>query len=165
MKPHPYILKSKKVVFINSSSQFSRIRQQLDNITKYVERERLEKDERISEKFERIKEIESDILERVHGEMEANRNMQKRLTYLVEQQSNEVHAQLSMESKQRIQVIEKIKKYASDTVGQANAQYAENCRVREEADAQLFKRIEEESARFMEVLEEQKKVIIHFDHF
>ena len=97
--------------------------------------------------------------DRVQSDMEATREMEKRLTYFVEQRSSELQTQLSSESKQRFRSIESIKKLTSEGISTLNEQYHLNYKVREEADSDVLRRIDDESGKFMEILDDQKKTI------
>ena len=77
----------------------------------------------------------------------------------MEQKTNELHAQLSLEAKQRYQSIKRLQNMTSNGFSQLNELNSSHVKAREEADSALFKRIDEESASFMEVLEDQKKAI------
>ena len=99
------------------------------------------------------------MLNRIQGEIEANRELEKRLAFMVEQRTSDLRAQLAAESKQRFQSVENIKQMTVDGITSLNDQYEQNCKTREEIDSDLFRRIDEESNKFMEIIAERKKAI------
>ena len=114
-------------------SKFARIRQRLDHIIRYIDEDNHEKEERRNKKMQQIREIESEMVNRVQAEMEANKEMEKRLTFLVEQRTSDLRAQLAAESKQRFQAVENIssrysfnKKSTADGIASLNEQYQQN---------------------------------------
>ena len=93
----------------DSNTFFNKVKQQLDGIIRHLEESQ---DERISieqNRIQQIKELEEEMLHRVQGEIEANRDMENRLTQLVNMRTQELVNQLAIESKQCHQSVQLVK--------------------------------------------------------
>lgn len=141
----------------------------------------------VSKKLDKVKELETEMLERVENEIQANRDMEKRLTYFVysnwfnnvsTSEGTQINL-ISAISKQRYEEVERVKKLINERLSRLNDQYNQVLKSREEADTILLKRIDEEcssqrystgsttlikanlsaGSQLLEMLEEQKKSI------
>lgn len=141
----------------------------------------------VNKKLDKVKELETEMLERVEKEIQANREMEKRLTYFVYSNCfNNVSTSegiqinlISAISKQRYEEVERVKKLINERLNRLNDQYNQVLKSREEADTLLLRRIDEEcssqrystgsntllkanlstGSQLLEMLEEQKKSI------
>ena len=106
----------------------------------------------VSKKLDKVKELETEMLERVENEIQANRDMEKRLTYFVysnwfnnvsTSEGTQINL-ISAISKQRYEEVERVKKLINERLTRLNDQYNQVLKSREEADTILLKRIDEE---------------------
>ena len=185
-------------------AKMNKLKQRFENIVKYIEgksfsvyflfkilkysiADKLNCEEMINKKLDKVKEIETELLERVESEIQANREMEKRLTYFVlsnwftnvsTSEGTQINL-ITVLSKQRYEEVERLKKLINDRLSRLNEQYNQVLKSREEADTVLLKRIDDEcpsqsystnsntllktnlsaGSQLLEMLEEQKKSI------